>query len=1042
MTSSRSLLLASLGALAERRLAVGAICGATVIFALVALAGMPLQLLPEIRYAQIRIIGDLPGQTSSVIEESINEPMEAVLEGVPGIFRMESRSGDGRSYIDLFFEPDYDLDRALRDVTQAAQRAQSQIPAGFPEPRIFAVSTVEEPALQFAFGSDAHSVAELRRLLRSNVLPRLRAIPGVDAVYIGREDVPELVVEVDPVRQAANGVRLADLEQVLAAATDPSPSSTMRTPHFDGIAVLEAGGWAVEHLSRRPVPVAGTSSYVPLGSLATVHRAGSESNLSTRLDGRSAVLVAVHRSPQAHSLRLAREARAAVEEMETLAAMEGVVSTILYDDSVVTRSAVQSVVVAAVGGALLAMLLLLLTLGNRRYVPLVAVVVGVSLSAAVVVLHLMGMSLNLLTLAGLLLSVGLGLDYTIIYFDRLDRLRERAPAGGTEQAGEPDGLHIHAMADVAGPLLGALLTTLAAVLPFLLVKGLVALLFHPLIWTVVAAAVFSFVFAVVLLSTFSRSAVSGASEAGAGVPKSLDERWLRRPGLQWLGAGVLLAILLLGGRALPFEVLPVVDDGFVDLRITHPVGISHGEMDRLAREVERRLLGVEGTDALFSTVSGYFRDGLPAFRPGTADFMVRVATAGGDRTSASWAADARAAIAELEVPELGVSVTLPRIRGVQTRLSDADLVVVLTREDGDLLALTEVAGRVAEVLGGVDGLSDVSRVRGGVSPRWMARPRDDQFAALGVDPAAAGRTLQYVLEGRVLRQRMEAGEPLALRVRYDRRGAGGPQHLSSARVPSLSGGEVQLGDLVDFVLVEEPTHIERREGQRVVRVSAQFDPAGPGPGVVADRVSRAMRDAGLSGEVSWWLEGELEALEETTRTFTVALLLALGMVLALLAIQYGSLSFALAGAFSIPLAGAGTVILLGVLGRPLDAMVLAGLLIAVGIVANNVILVLSETRELMGGPQRVALEDALARASRNRLRPITLTVLSTVLGMSPLLLGGAEVFGLLQPLAIALTGALLISVPLACLLLPGLVLGLVRLGERFGMAREGEATEG
>jgi len=1036
MTGPRGLLLQLLSGLADRRVAVGAVSAAIVILAVVSLTQMPLLLLPEIRYPQIRIISDIPGQTSGVIEESVNEPIEAGLSGVPGIVQMESRSGDGRSYIDLFFSPGYDLDRALRDVTQGVQRAQAQIPPEFPEPRIFAVSTMEEPVLQFAFGSATLSVPELRQRLRAGVVPRLRVIPGVEAVYLGREEIPELVVEVDPFRQAAAGVGLAEVEAMLLQATDPPPSSAMRTRDFEGIVVLGGEGWDPRLLEARPVPVRGTTYSVPLGTFANVHRAGSEESLRTRLNGESAVLVTVHRSPRAHSLRLAREARRVVEEVAGTDALSDVRSTILFDDSVVTLSAVRSVATAAFGGAFLAILLLFFALRDRRYTPLVAMVVGVSLAGAVVVLHAMGQTLNLLTLAGLLLSVGLGLDYAIIYFDRLDRLQ-----GGAEGA---DGLappHLQAMVDVVGPLLGALLTTLAAVLPFLLVQGMVALLFRPLIWTVVVAALFSFLFAVVLLPVFAR----GASAAGGGGQRSgsflqwgmesgsgAPSWWRRtqRPLATWglaAGAG---AVILFGGRALPFEVLPVVDDGFVEVALTHPAGIPLAEMDLLARRAEERLAEIPGTSALFTTVGGYFRDGLPAFRPGTTEFMVRVDTRRAGGSSGAWAEAARRTLSEMGIPGLRISVTPPRIRGVQTRLADADLIVVLTREDGDLLALAEVEPRVLELLRGITGLVDVQRMRAGVSPRWRAEPRYDVLATNGVSPEELGRVSTYALEGRVIRQRMLNGEPLALRVRHDRRLSGGPHQLESTRIPSIGGGDVSMGDLVTFRLVEEPTHIERREGQRVVRISAQLDPSGPGPGAVGARAVRALSEAGLPGEVRWWLEGELDALQETRRTFGIALALALVMVLTLLIAQYGSLAFALAGLVSIPLSGAGTVLLLGILGRPLDAMVLAGLLIAVGIVANNVILVLSQAQEGATGPAAVPLEEALFGAARDRLRPITLTVLSTVLGMSPLLLGGAQVFGLLQPLAIALTGALLVSIPLACVVLPGLVLSLSRMAGR------------
>lgn len=1037
-TGAGRVLLVVLAALAERRLAMGALCGAVILLAGVTLTQMPLQLLPEIQYPQVRVISDIPGQTSGVIEESVNEPIEAALAGVPGIVQLESRSGDGRSYLDLFFAPGYDLDRALRDVTQAVGRARSQIPASFPDPRIFAVTTLQEPSLEFAFGSSTLPVGELRQRIRSSLVPRLRALPGVEAVYIGREEIPELVVALDPARQQAAGITLEAVEAVLLQATEPPPASAMRTGGFEGIVVLGDGGWDPTELAARPVATAGGSISVPLGSFASVYRARSEESLRTRLNGEAAVIVSVHRSPRAHSTRMADEARRVVDEVAASSAFQDIEAHLLLDDSVVTAGAVRSVITAAIGGAILAMLLLFFTLRRRRSTPLVGAVVAVSLAASVVALSAMGMSLNLLTLAGLLLSVGMGLDYAIIYLDRLDRLG--APDGGSGAlgaggtSGDPAPPALLAMVQVAGPLLGALLTTLAAILPFLLVEGMVALLFRPLIVTVAVAAVFCFLFAVLVLPVFSGSdgPEPGSAEA-RGDRRTAASRLpdlSGRPWLSWGIASTLVVGMIVGGRALPFEVLPVVDDGFVEARLTHPAGIAQPEMDALARRAEAVLMELPGTASLFTTVGGYFREGLPAFRPGTTDFKVRVDTRAAG-SSQAWTSDARRALQGLAVPGLRISLTPPRIRGVQTRLAEADLVVVLTRSDGNLLALTEVESQVSEILGEIDGLTDVQRVRAGVSPRWLGEPRYETMATLGVAPATLVRTLSYALEGPVLRQRMSNGEPLALRVRYDRQVSGGPQHLDGIRLASAGGGEVALGDVVNFTLVEEPTHIERREGQRVVRVSAQLDPSGPGPGAVGRAVEVALTEAELPGDVRWWLEGELDALEETQATFTRSMVLALLLVMTLLVVQYGSLSFALAGLLSIPLSGAGALLLLGILGRPLDAMVLAGLLIAVGIVANNVILVLSQAQTAAEEDPSLGVAEALHRAAQDRLRPITLTVLSTVLGMSPLLLGGAEVFGLLQPLAIALTGALLLSIPLACLLLPGLAASLVRLEARM-----------
>ncbi len=1009
---------AALAMLAANRLAVGALITLVVVLGAMELTRMPMQLLPEVQYPQIRVIGDLPGQTSAVIEESMNEPLEAALTGMPGLVRMESRSGDGRSYLDLFFEPKHDMDRALRETAQGVQRARTSMPDSFPEPRIFEVTTAQEPALQFAFGSPEHSPAELRRRLRSNLLPRLRAIQGVDSVFIGREEDPELRVEIDPESQHALGIPLNEIERTVLESVQPPAAGQIRTQAFEGVGVLGEAAWEADRLMHRTLDAGGAAGApVTLGDIGRIYRAPSETSLRTRLNGQSAVLVTVYRSPNARSLRMAREVHDTVEDTMNQAGLRDIERTLLFDDSVTTRGAVQSVVVAAVIGSLLAMTLVWLTLVRGRQVVLVGVVVLTSLSAAILALSVAGMSLNLLTLAGLLISVGLGLDYAIIYFDRLERLHGRSS--------EPA---IQAMQDVASPLLGALLTTVAAVAPFLLVQGLVAELFRPLILTVILSSVFAFLAAVVILPAFAglrhRHGNNVSNPAWRGRAWQISQR----PWLVWPGVALMLLGLVVVGRSLPFEVLPSVDDGFVSVRIVHPAGIAPDAMDSLTRRTESALLEVDGTADLFTTVGGYFREGLPAFRPGTANFMVRVDTASGDRPSADWGDDARQAIEALDVAGLSTRVDLPRIRGVQTRLSESDLEVVLTHADGDLLQLADIESRVQQALSEINGLTDVERLRSGVSPRWQVQPDYAALSRYQVQPEDLRQAVIYSMEGEVLAERMDRGDPLALRLRYDRRSAGGPQHLPEILVPAANGTAwVHLGDVADFLLIEEPTHIERRENQRVVRIGGQLDPAGPGPGTVAARVESALADLDLPDAVSWWLEGEIEALEETRRTFALALALALFIVLVILIVQYGAMTWALAAWLSIPLCGLGALVLLGLMGRPLDAMVLAGLLISVGIVANSMILVLSEARWRLQHDGGKELEQALAEASRSRLRPIALTVTSTVVGMSPLLLGGSEVFGLLQPLAIALTGTLLLSIPLACLVLPGVLASLSRL---------------
>ncbi len=1057
MSTSQSRLERAFACLAGHRLPIAVVVAIVVAAAVVVLQRMPLQLLPEIRYPQVRVIGDYPGRTAAVIEESVNQPLEEAFAGLEGLLKMESRTGDGRSYIELFFQPGHDLDRGLQDALQGVARARASIPPEFPDPRVFSVGTTESPVMQIAFSSTQMSAHDLRNRLRSEVLPRLRNIRGVEAAFIAREDNRELVVELDREAMEIAGIADADVEAILFQAMSPPVDGAIRTADFEGVGTLAATEWDVGEIGALPVTPgrllqpAGQPPVAPrpvlLSEIATIRRTTSDESLRVRLDGGNAVLLTVHRTPRANAVRMANRVRAAVER----SASENVRAEILFDDSRVTAAAARNVGIAATAGSLLAMALIILGLRNRRSAPVVGIIVVAGLAGSVIVLHAFGQSLNLLTMAGLLLSVGLGLDYAIIFFDRLERLAKsgnpdleipiagRTGAGGASHVGGASGspaepgkfvgsLPARAAASVAGPLVGAVITTLGAILPFLFVDGLIALLFRPLILTVATASVLTFVFAMVILPATRARTPGLAAEENQPAPKPRRAVGLLH-GIAALAVGIFAAVLLwLGPRTLPFEVLPVVDDGFIEARLIHPPGIAMEQLDALSRRVESRFAEIPGTRAVFSTVGGYFREGMPAFRPGTANYQIRVRTDGGFNSN-DWADTARKAVGDLQIPGIRLSITTPRIRNVETRLADADVIVVLTRGDGDLLALGEDERRAVAAMEEVTGLIDVERLRAGVSPRWRIQPDREALALQGVSETELRDFVAYALEGRIVRQRIEQGEPLALRVRHQRTKPG-PERVLQARLPTAGGG-VHLADVASFSLVEEPTHIERREQQRVVRIAAALDPAGPAPEKVLKSLEAKLAETPWQAETRWWTEGEIEAIGETRRTFAIALGMALFFVFAWLLIQFRRFSFAIATLVVLPLAGGGAFALLMIMDRPIDAMVLAGLLIAIGITANNAILVLSQAVDARGMPESfrdLPLAARLRAAGRLRLRPVFITTTSTVLGMSPLLIGGGGVAGMLQPLAIALIGALLASIPLSCLVLPAFAARLARPG--------------
>ena len=984
----------------RRRGAVLTLVLTLVVAGVLAATTMPVQLLPRIDYAQVRVIADLPGQSAEAIEVSLNAPLEEALAGVRGLRAMQSRSGDERSYIELFLQDGHDPQLALQEAMAAVQQASTQLPADMPLPRIFPVSTADEPALIVALRDGDLPPWALRERLRADLLPALRGVRGVAAIHVGRTEAREVHVDLDPQALALAGISATEVLALLRAEVGPPVHSTLRDRTIEVLGRHGAVQPDAARLRALPLPLADGTRLL-LQALAEVQpEALSESRLPSRLDGRPAVLLEVIRDPGARSHDVAAAVSDQLSRWE--ARGEDRAAVVLHDDAFLTEAALRGLASAAFAGGLLASLLLLLALRSAGHLPAVLLLLPGTLAFAVILLSWMGLGLDLMTLTGLLFTIGLGLDYLVIFADRLQRERERET--GPDGAAAPEE---RAFAAVAGPLLGALLTTLAAVLPFLLVRGPVAQLFAPMILSVVAASVASFLLAMLVLPAWGGSGAA-RTRAPTDVAPGGTARALRT------GTGALLLLLTPVGLVVlalvtPSDLLPAVDDGLVRVRLNVPAGQPLDEVDRAARQLERRLMALPDTEHVHTTVGGYVREGGASYRPGEINCFVRVTRRPDGEGAAAWVARARAAVDELELLHARTRWELPRIRGVRTSLEDDDVVLVLSHTDGDLGALREAAESLRQALADVEGLGRFSLSRDGIGTRVVIEPREEALVAAGVAGGELRAVLRLAMEGETVGRWVERGEPRTLRVRFQRDAAGRSTDLDTLPILAADTSVVGLGSLVDATWREEALHIERDEGLRVQRLRASRDGTASADATLR-ALERALDEAELDGSISLRVDGEISAVRDAMRTLLGALLLCILGVLVVLHLQYGWLRAAFAAVLMLPLSAAGALALTSLLGQPMGGLLLAGLLVAFGIIANGAILILSEAVELAGHdrPHRGQVREAAS----SRLRPIVLTVLTTCLGLSPLLVVGGGVSDLLQPLALAVIGALLLSVPL------------------------------
>lgn len=982
----------------------GAVLTCTLILLVAALWSafrMPVRLLPDITYPQIRVIADLPGQSAETIESALNEPLEQALTAVRSVARMQSRAGDERSYIDLFFDEGHDLRQALQEVNAAVQRAQATLPSDLTPPRVFTVSTSDEPALLIAVASTSEAPDALRSRIRASLLPALRSVPGVNAVHVGRTEGRELVVDVDPVLLLHGGWDGRALRAALEGVVQAPLSATLRDPAFEGLARLGEARPSRAALQDRILSDPGRPP-LPLSEVARIGYQSSESRLISRLDGVPAVLVEVMREPEARQHEVALAVRVIVDEWSQ--ARDDLSAVVLHDDAQLTDAALRGLVLAGLGGALLASLLLLLALRTVRHVPSVLLILSGSMSLSMLALHASGLGLDLMTMTGLLFAIGLGLDYVILFADRLDR----------------EGDAVAAFRGVAAPLAGALLTTLAAVLPFLLVEGPVARLFSPMILSVLIASIACFVSACFVLPAWGGYATPSRRAARRLAPPATPDA-AGYPFERIVGFGFAAACVGLAWFALsvaPSELLPTVDDGLVRVRVNVPAGQPLAQADRQARRIEATLAALPDTLHVHTTVGGYVREGGPSYRPGELNFLVRVRRAPEGEGSLRWWRRADEALDELDLAHAVIRHELPRIRGVRTSLADDDVVVVLRDVEGNLDRLEEAAQRILRQAPQVEGLGALRPARDGRSVRQRVVEQADAMHATGLPSGALRAAVELATEGAVLARWIEEGEARVLRLRFGRERSGRSADLGALPLATPLGS-VNLGAVATVEWREEALHIERDEGMRILRLRASRVGGGSAEEIL-DQLHRALADIALPEGVSWRVEGELEAAGRAMRSLWLAMLLCLLGVLAVVHLQYGHLRTALVSAVVLLLSGAGALFLSAIAGQPLSGLLLAGLLIALGIVANGAILIFSDAWEGENAAGIAPDAAAIREAAKLRMRPILLTVLTTSLGLAPLLFVGGGVSELLRPLALAVIGALLLSLPLLRWTLPAL----------------------
>ena len=1023
---------------------IGTLALASVVFVLglFFLDRLPVDLLPHVEYPQIRVTVNYPGTAPEVMEEQVTRVLERELAATENLITIDSRASQGRTNVNLIFEYGTNLDHALQDASRYLELARTQLPPDIEPPRLYKFDSAQDAVWQAGFSSSVRSEVAVRDWVDTELVPQLIAIHGVSGVEAAGGQEREMEVIVDQTRLRSYGMGFGDVVDALALENADIAAGWVTSETFDVMAKTD--GLFTSHEDIRdvllPMP-ANRDQHIRVSDVAEVRDGYREPRVLARLNGVNAAQVSAFKLPQANTVEVVDELNATLARLERSGFIpEDIDYKLTHDPSYFVRGAVGAVAAAAILGGTLAMLMVLLFLGSLRK----AFVIGLSIPIAVMATFAMmgagGLTLNVISLGGLALGVGLLLDNAIVMLENISRHRDQL--GKSSRNAAHDGSR-----EVISAITAGTATNLAAVLPFLLITGIAALIFRELILTISFAIVATLAAAVTLVPMLAAllGGVRFRSHLGTTAPfrafNWLIDR-LRRgyrrampKVLRWrwgvlAGAALALAVAVPVFDDLGTEFLPQVDDGNVDVRLTMPPGTSPSETDAAKRKVEQALEQMPHVESMFTIVGGHFSGGIINERPATARSSVQLTQAGErpDLPAGDWVDEAQRRLETLDIPGARFRVRPPRIDGLRFATWGDDFTVAVVGEDLDIMR--ERAREIVSRLEGIPGLEGVELTREDESPMLSIQVDRDRAADLGLRVSEVGQAVRDAVDGAVPTRFLTRNQEYDVRVRLPREAVQDTDTLGELLLFRHNGEPVQLRDLAALSIGDSPAHIERENQSRLVRVGGDINTDINDVGSIMAEVDDRLDGLALPDGYSLIYGGQWETIQETNRELGMVILLAVFLVFVVLAVQYERLSNPLVIISAAPLSMIGVTGILWATGTIVSAPVLIGMILLIGIVVNNAIL-LVEYIEIGRRNKGLSVARATVVAGGLRLRPILMTTLTTVLGMTPLAIGMGAGTEIMQPLALTVIGGLLMGMILTLLVVPCLYLVIDGLATRL-----------
>lgn len=974
---------------------------------------LPMELMPEMNLSMALVYTQYPNVGSEEVENLVTETIESAVSSISGAQGITSQSSEGSSMVMIEFSSSTNMDKAVQDIKDSVDLVRDYLPEDAEDPMVVKLDTSMMPVAMLSVSYEGMDIIQTKKFIEDNVSNKLEAVDGVASVSVTGAQDRIIEVEMDPEKLFGHGMSMSDAATAIAAQNANLPAGSIMSGSKELTSRAVGKFSSVSDIEVVPL-VTGSGQVIYLKDIASINDTYSEVSTLSRLNGEDSLSISITSESDANTVEVVD---ALYKTLDSLSEQNPKFKyEMIMEQGTYIKDSISSVASNAVTGAFLAVLILLLFLANFKTSMVIGISMPISVITTFIGMYFSGMTLNVVSLGGLALGVGMLVDNSVVVLENIFRRRK-------EYGEEPQTASIKGASEMVTSVVASVLTTCIVYVPILFIDNMMAVMFKQLAFTIIFSQTASLIVTFLLVPMLTSKIHKDEPNKKLGFmlnpfAKFLDKvyvwyektlRWTLSHKKKFMMCVVAvfvasLIVLSMIGMTLMNE----SDEGTLTVSVELPEGATLEDTNKINLEVEQIISENKNVDDVFARVGSGGMASLGQSSSNAASTTVTLKENRKDSTD-EVSQQIREALSDIT----GATVTVSS--SSSTGFGTGGIEFEFTGNDDE--ELEKYVLKAEEVLSKIDGVVETTTSVSETKPEIQLLIDADKAARYGLSTAVVANSVYSVLEGTTAGRYTEGGLEYNIELVYPENYVKDVNALKSMRIKTMTGQWIALSDVADVVEKQGQTTLTRVDQKRVITLSGTI--FGTDMNTVNRKFDKAMAEIPTPNGISRNTGGEFEIMIEAMLSLVLAIFLGILLMYMVMAAQFENLLHPFIILFTLPLAMIGVVLGHVIAGMPLSVVSCIGILMLMGIVVNNAIVLIdfiSATKQEKPDMPRTEL---LVYAGKTRMRPVLMTSLTSILGFLPMALAiGSSGAKMMQPLAVSLTGGLTVGTVLTLFVIP------------------------